>query len=105
MCSCFGLLYLFQLITFNTYLLIGFLLILFSILVEACMQSSAPSPCRFYVYALLSYIYIYIILIYLHILLIVYSIMLLKHESKNILRRYTVYVKGAKIRTPCRPGD
>jgi len=31
--------------------------------------------------------------------------MLLKHDSKNILRRYTVYVKGAKIRTPCRPGD
>lgn len=60
MCSCFSLLYLFQLITFNTYSLIDFLLILFSILIEACMQSSVPSPCRFYVYALLSYVCIYI---------------------------------------------
>jgi hypothetical protein len=28
---------------------------------------------------------------------------LLKHDGNYILRRYTVYVKGAKIRTPCRP--
>jgi hypothetical protein len=62
------------------------------------MQSSVLSPCRFYVYALLSHIYIYIILIFLHILSIVYSMIVI--TSCDAIQYMSRAQKSARLVAP-----